>query len=137
MRQCAGAHGPALHAALGDARDEWIKPAGWVCGKLHVECRRGVGKIFSSAYLRTQAVDAGGDGHRFQQRPQRDLAGPAVQIVNNMVAGIESVHDQVEPIDDLEAPGLGVVPTGCPACQVKDLLHDTIINHAATLSAAI
>jgi hypothetical protein len=68
-----------------------------------------------------QTMRAGGDGKRFEQRTLGDLTGMAIEVIDAMLTGIEGVHDKTMVVEDLEAPGLGIVTGGRPAREFENI----------------
>ena len=66
------------------------------------------------------------------QRAVREMAGVAVEIVDDVAARVVAVDGEVRVVDDLEAPRLRVVAARRPAREVDDL-EDSLPAHVALL----
>src|SRR5207237_4890330 len=77
------------------------------------------------------AMDGGGDAQGLEHRPDRELAGVPIEVVDAVLAGVEAVHHDVLAGADLEAPRLGVVAARRPTRLVENRARRGEIAHGA------
>jgi hypothetical protein len=62
---------------------------------------------------------------RLEQCTMRKLAGTTIEIVEDVIAGVEPMHGKVRRVHQLEAPRLRIVAARRPARALKYVLEQT------------
>jgi len=119
-RQRARPQRAPLHRPHGDERRQRIGRHTGRVVEPDVERRMSVRRIGAADDRCLHRVRAARDRDVLEQGAERDLARPAVDVVQAPVARVEAMHDEAAIVEDLEAPRLRVVAAWRPARDFED-----------------